>query len=481
MKFLKSTAGKVTITILLFLLLIGAVFGAFCYYFNTRFFYGTTINGMSCEKMTVDEVKILLQENILEYTLTLHERDDKTEVITGFDLGMTYVDDQGVEKIKESQKPHLWFLSLFEENTYQVSANMTYNKNNMDTILDGLDCFNPEYVVAPTNAELTETESEYVITPETYGNTLNREKVSQLIIDAVDSGKTEVDFEEADAYEKPAILSTDETLNAQKDQMNLLTSANITYDMGDNRIYTVDRSLLRNWLLQAEDGSYYIDENQVYAWVKQMAYDTDTFGLAHEFTTSYGVTITLAKGGDYGWAMNKDATTAALMEAINAGTTGTLEPVYKYTAMDRGINDIGDTYVEICIEDQTMWCYKDGQLVVKTAVITGNATTGFNTPSGSVWAIDGKKADMDFKLFPVTVKYWLPFNGDVGIHDASWKTEENYTKTEYLTNGSHGCINTPLDACEKVFNAMEIGYPVIVYYSTNQVVGTAPTQEVRMG
>lgn len=481
MKFLKSTAGKITVTVLLFLILIGSIFAGFSFYFSKHFFYGTEINGLDCEKMTVDEVKILLQENILEYNLTLHERDGKTEVITAFDLGMSYVDDNGVEEIKKSQKSYLWFLSLFSDNKYQVAANMTYDRSRIDSILDKLDCFDPESVIAPKDAQLEETDTGFAISPEVYGNTLKREETKQLILDAIDSGRTEVDFEEADLYEKPTVLSTDESLNTRLTQINALLTAHITYDMGDNRIYTVDSSVIKDWILQAEDGSYYLNEDQVRAWVDQMAYDTDTFGLAHQFTTSLGPTITLARGGDYGWAMNENATANELINAIKSGFTGTLEPIYQYSAMSRGINDIGDTYVEICIEEQTMWCYKDGQLVVKTPVITGNHGTGFDTPSGCVWAIDGKKKDAEFKLFPVTVTYWLPFNGDVGVHDASWKTEANYTQTEYLTNGSHGCINTPLDAAEKVFNAMEIGYPVIVYYSTSQPVGPAPTQEVRMG
>ena len=32
-----------------------------------------------------------------------------------------------------------------------------------------------------------------------------------------------------------------------------------------------------------------------------------------------------------------------------------------------------------------------------------------------------------------------------------------------MTSGSHGCINTPAENAKKVFDAMEIGYPVIVY------------------
>ena len=54
--------------------------------------------------------------------------------------------------------------------------------------------------------------------------------------------------------------------------------------------------------------------------------------------------------------------------------------------------------MEICISQQKMWCYKDGQLVVETPVVTGSHATGYDTPAGSVWAIDGKKSDYDFTL-----------------------------------------------------------------------------------
>lgn len=47
--------------------------------------------------------------------------------------------------------------------------------------------------------------------------------------------------------------------------------------------------------------------------------------------------------------------------------------------------------------------------------------------------------------------------------------------------GSNGCINTPLDAAEQIYGIISIGYPVIVYYSEDQVVGTQPTHEVVPG
>ena len=107
--------------------------------------------------------------------------------------------------------------------------------------------------------------------------------------------------------------------------------------------------------------------------------------------TSLGATINLNAGGDYGWCIDKEETTQALLQAIEDETQGNLDPVYLYTANDRSANDIGNTYVEVCISQQKMWCYKDGVLVTETPVTTGNHATGYDTPAGSVWAVDAKK------------------------------------------------------------------------------------------
>lgn len=114
-------------------------------------------------------------------------------------------------------------------------------------------------------------------------------------------------------------------------------------------------------------------------------------------------------------------------------------------------------------------------------MVTGCHSTGYDTPSGSVWAIDAKKANAHFSTYNSDVDFWLPFNGDVGIHDASWRAEGTYGGDVWLNGGSHGCINTPYNAAQAIFQVLEIGDPVIVYYSTDQPVGPSPTQELEMG
>lgn len=476
-----SKSKKILLGVMLgMIFVIACVYLAVSFFFKSHFYSGTSINGLDCSRMTVEEVKYTIQENILEYKLVITERGGSTEEITASQLGMTYVDDQGVEKLMEEQNPFAWILSVSQNKNYEMAANTTYDQTGIDAILDGLQCFQEGNITAPTDAYIEETDAGFQIVPENQGNQLVKDSVKEAVLSAINGGQTAINLEELDLYVKPAKLSTDEAMNTEVQQLNSWTAAQITYDFVD-RQFTLGRDQIRPWLVKNDTGSYTLDEAQVAEWVKNMAYETDTFGLAHEFTTSTGEKIELAAGGDYGWYMNQEETTAALVAAIKAGQPATLEPVYIYEAEDRSTNDIGGTYVEICITSQTMWCYKDGQLVSQTPVVTGNEPAGFATPSGSVWAIDGKKPDAKFSLFNVTVKYWLPFNGDCGIHDSTWRADTDYGGTTYLGSGSHGCINTPIGEAAKIFDAVEIGDPVIVYYSPTQVVGPEPTQEVTAG
>ena len=57
----------------------------------------------------------------------------------------------------------------------------------------------------------------------------------------------------------------------------------------------------------------------------------------------------------------------------------------------------------------------------------------------------------------------MPFNGGIGLHDASWRN--SFGGDIYINNGSHGCINLPLEAAEKLYNIINSEMPIIVYKS----------------
>ena len=73
--------------------------------------------------------------------------------------------------------------------------------------------------------------------------------------------------------------------------------------------------------------------------------------------------------------------------------------------------------------------------------------------------------------YATPVKYWMPFAGDVGMHDASWR--KSFGGNIYKTNGSHGCINLPTSVAKTIYNTIEKGWRVLVYASGNRERRTA--------
>ena len=449
-------------------------------HYQDHFFSGTRINGWDYSDASSSDVINDLQSKFANYELTISERDGKTETITGTDLGLSYTDDGAVAQIMESQNADLWFMEAGKGHVYSVADEFSMDEKKFADIVDGLGCF--QNMTSPEDAYVDSTADKgFFIVPEVEGDELDRKEVTALIKNAILELKPSLDLEEEGLYKAPKIRSDNEELVSAADKGNQLLSANVTFDFKD-RTYNASGAQIYDWMKE-EEGNFVLDRDLVYKWVNQMAYETDTFGLERDFTTSTGETIKLAAGGDYGWCMDRDATTDRLINMILNGQTATVEPDYLYTANDRSVNDIGGTYIEVCIDSQMLWCYADGQLVTSTHVITGNTSTGFSTPSGSCWAVDGKKTDFTFSHFAnSSCKYWLPFNGECGVHDASWNSAEAYeTPGYYLTGGSHGCVNTPFDPMQIIFEHIEIGDPVIVYFSPSQVVGPEPTQEVLGG
>ena len=53
-----------------------------------------------------------------------------------------------------------------------------------------------------------------------------------------------------------------------------------------------------------------------------------------------------------------------------------------------------------------------------------------------------KGATLKGPNYEAEVTYWMPFNGNIGIHDASWRY--SFGGEIYKRNGTHGCVNAPI-------------------------------------
>ena len=460
----KGKYNKTTKTILGVLIgsaaLLVIAYGIGVFYYYGHFLYGTEINGVDCSGKTVAQAEKSIESQIASYQLVLKEREDKSETISASQINMQYISDGGVQELKDQQNPFLWFLSFVRHQNYTMSANISYDEEALSTAVGSLECFKDENVVQPTDAHLEVQDGQYVIVEETQGNALDKDKVTEAVKKAIDGGETLLDLDQAGCYIEPSVLSTDENLAKQRDEGNRLLTVTVTIDFSD-RQEVINGDVMKDWLTTDEEGNVDLDQAKVREYVQQLQYKYDTFGSSREFKTSSGQTITVS-GGDYGWLIAPNDTTAKIIEAIKSGQSQTIEPEYTYTGYCRDTNDIGNTYVEISLDQQHMWFYKDGQLIVSTDVVTGCHNKGWDTHTG-VYAIMYKERDATLvgEGYNSAVSYWMPFYANVGIHDASWRS--SFGGSIYINNGSHGCVNTPTDNAAAIYNNIEKGVPVVVY------------------
>ena len=454
-------AKKIILGVLIgYVALLVIAYGIGVFYYSNRFLSGTEINGMDCSGKTVEEVENNMESQIASYQLVLKERGDKSEAISASQISMEYISDGKIQELKEQQNPFTWFLAFARQQDYTLSATTSYDETALNAAVDALDCFKEENVVQPVDAHLEVQDGQYVIVEETQGTALDSDKVKEAVKNAIDSGETLLDLDQAGCYIEPSVLSTDENLAKQRDEGNKLLTVTVTIDFSD-RQEVIDADVMKDWLTTNEEGAVDLDRTKVREYVQQLQYEYDTFGSSREFTTSSGQTITVS-GGDYGWLIAPNDTTTKIIDTIKSGQSQTIEPEYTYTGYCRDTNDIGNTYVEISLDQQHMWFYKDGQLIVETDVVTGCHNRGWDTHTG-VYAIMYKERDATLvgEGYNSAVSYWMPFYANVGIHDASWRS--SFGGSIYLNNGSHGCVNTPTENAATIYNNIEKGVPVVVY------------------
>lgn len=459
----KMSGGKKAVIgmIAALLILTAAAYGYGVYYFTNHFLPGSAVNGLNCSYLTEAETEALLAKQTEAYVLTVNTRNNGREAITAEQAGLSYVPNGEVGKLMKGQDRYKWFLAFNQKQTYETASSVTIDESLLKKAVSELNCMQEVNIIKPVDAYIAETEDGFTIFPEKEGTALRHKKTIQVIQKAVEACRLSIDLDQEGCYIKPKVYRNDEQLVKDCKQMNKLTKAIITYDFGD-RSEVVDRSVIKNWLVRNKKGNYTLDKKLVADYVYNLGYKYDTFGCTRTFLT-YDGREKVIEGGDYGWAIDQAAETEALIKAIKDGTIDVREPVYAYKGWSRNTNDIGYTYIEIDLTNQRMVFYKDGAPIVDTPVVTGNPNVdGNETPTGC-FAVDAMMSPYVLKGegYAAPVTYWMPFSGNVGVHDASWRTE--FGGNLYLLDGSHGCVNTPYSQAEIIYRNIDIGAPVVVY------------------
>ena len=446
--------------IIVIIFVIICIYGVFSIYFIKHFYFGTYINEINVSCKTVKEANELLLKESYNYTIKLEERNDVTEYIKGSNINFEYKGSKETEEIKISQNPFLWIVNIFSNNKYIINEVYSFDRNLLKEELEKLNCFNSEDIVEPIDACLKYEDGEFKIIKEVYGNKINEEFLYAYLLNSILLGERCINLDEINAYENPKFTSESEKVIKAQNELNKYVSSEIYY-IFDNEIEVLDSSIINTWLEVDSTMNVVINEEKIKEYIKTLGIKYDTYGKTRSFKSTTGKNINVI-GGNYGWRIDRTKEKEALIKNIKSGEIIKKEPIYLQTALGNHENDIGNTYVEINLTNQYLWFYKSGKIITQGDVVTGNVSRGNATPQGTYTLnYKQKNATLRGDNYNSDVKYWMPFNMNIGIHDASWRN--SFGGNIYQASGSHGCVNAPEYLAKNIFENIEPGTPIICY------------------
>lgn len=440
------------------------VYGVGCWYFYTHYFYGTKIDGVVYGCMTPEEVAVDVTARQQNYSLAIQGRYEMEEVRTGKELGASIDPLEELRSNLRRQRPWMWPVSFFETFEDELTGSIQIDEETFTAQVDAMSFFQPKNQVAPVDAKLSDYLPEkkgYEVLTEVEGSMIHKEDAVEAIRKAVTTLQAELDLTGAEYYEEPKIFSDDERLNKEAEELNAYTNLTFSYDMHGVPV-TVDGDQIHEWLVRAADGTVTVDEELAKAYVKELADTYNTYGKVRIFKTVSGVEKKL-KSGAYGWKMDVEAEQEALLTMLADKKSVAHTPQWTKEGYVTGENDIGSTYVEIDLSAQHLYFIKDGSVIMESPLVSGNMSRGWGTPGG-VFGLTYKTRNAVLRGadYATPVSYWMPFNGNIGMHDAGWRG--SFGGTIYQTSGSHGCVNLPPNKAKEIYGYVEKNMPVVCYY-----------------
>jgi hypothetical protein len=433
-----------------------------------KFVPGTKVNGVLVGGMTIEEAKVQIEGFYGSvYNLTLQEKDGKSEVINGTDIDYQNCITDGLQEILDEQNANGRLAGPAINHSHTIQGKASYNEEKLASIMSHLSCVSGDKIVVTANARITDwKEGEpFTIIPEVQGNSVNTEKLTESVKAALNAGSKSVNLLGTGCYDTVTIAKDNADLVARCNLMNRYRGMEITYTFGE-QTEVLNGDTICQWITGTTNQVVDVDVAKAGAYIKGLADKYDTAGKARVFHTAVGRDVTLS--GAYGWQMNQQGETAALIAMIRTGQPQSRVPLYLKAAADRNI-DWGTTYIEVDLAGQHVYMFQNGQLAWDAPCVTGNVAKNHTTPAG-IYTLTykqtnrvlrgPKKADGTF-TYQSHVDYWMPFNGGIGLHDANWRSR--FGGTIYKNSGSHGCINLPPKKAKALYGLVYKGIPVICH------------------
>lgn len=456
----------------IFLTVIFVYFAGVIYY-HDKFLSGTQINGLDVSNMTIHEVNDVLSKNVSKQSLILEFNDGNKETLQADQLGISFNKNNSTNKVIESQNKWGWFLNFFSTDKKMLDDIINVDEQGLHNGIATLEHAKSENQIAPVDAFIQYENGEFSIVKESDGSQLNMNNLVKGIKVALSSGKNEVNVKKINGYELPKIKDDDQDLKNKLEAANQYCKARVTYKTTRGEVVSLDGSTMVDWLTKQDDGTYTRDDehfkSKISEFVSYLAKKFNTRGETRTFTGADGASHTV-KGGTYGYKILQSDEINALLALIKENKVEENRTPQATGQLNGTNGGLGNTFVEVNITKQHLWFHKNGTVIMESDFVSGTETKSDRlTPSGTYYVyskernrvLRGKKQPDGTYEYESPVSYWMPFNGGIGFHDASWRS--TFGGQIYRTSGSHGCINLPVSFAGRLYAQLSVNTPVVVY------------------
>lgn len=436
-------------------------------FFRSHFVPNSRVNGIDSFGKTAQQMADLLADREKAYHMVIKTADGATEQVITPDMVdlSSNLQPGDMSRLLANQQAFLWPRYLLGDKLEQKTSGWKLNRDKLNALVDALPEVSRTDLVQTKNADLVydQQQKSYLVQEEVYGNNIDTDRFKDALADAIVNLQEEISL--ADYAVQPTLKADDSRLKELIGKMNQIAQMKITLKIGGDQ-ETVPQEKIISWIGIDENANMVVHDEAIRVYVGELAGKYDTVGKNRSFRTSYGAVVNISSG-DYGRKVDQEAEFNALKENLTDGRDLTRDLNFSQKAAGGAGDDIGSSYVEVNLTAQHLFVYKDGKKVVDTAVTTGKPVNHHQTNVG-IFRVKSHEANRtlrgrndDGSSYASPVKYWMPFDGGIGLHDAPWKS--NYGGKNYLTNGSHGCVNLPPSVAGSVFANVSVGMPVVVY------------------
>lgn len=463
----------------LIILFLGACYFGLALYYQNGFAFGTYINGIYCTGKSVDEVNNELNNSFV-YDDLLIKTKDKTYRLRAKDMGYSYDFKEPLEQYLNEQNPYMWGLNMiFNGKSYQLSPSGVYDEEYVSDFMSR-NLFSNQ---PPEKVEIVYSNDGFSCN-DFYLMQYDKVRVEEMITEALRNGQSEVVLDET-CYQAGEYALKDRELLDFFNKLDSFQNRTVVIRLGIESLHLSKEELASVLLVKSdiESGDYikcfqadgkfisskYMDKNE------RLLVDNEALEVLlrnkldpyntyrnHTFITHDGKEVYI-NSGNYGNQIKmKQLNNEVRNFLLSDEQSIVIEPQYSKEALYKGKDDIGNTYIEVDVQKQKLFYFVDGKLFLESDVVTGNERHKNNTPT-MVCYIYAKQKNRILRGpgYASFVYYWMPVSGGYGLHDATWR--DAFGGEIYKTDGSHGCINLPLDVATEIYEKAEIGTPVIIY------------------